>query len=101
MSAQISASAGRACSDWERQAPEYFTLGYFTLRKTCRGDERMKTVFDYEVGDFVIHPSCPDWGIGQVQSVIGERVTVSFEHAGKQLINASLISLTPVAEKTD
>ena len=96
MSAQMPASAGRDHLDWERRAS-----GYFTLWKTSRGDERMKTVFDYEVGDFVIHPSCPDWGIGQVQSVIGERVTVSFEHAGKQLINASLISLTPVAEKTD
>lgn len=28
----------------------------------------------------------PDWGVGQVQSVIGGRVTVTFEHAGKQVI---------------
>ncbi|MCR9073651.1 MAG: DUF3553 domain-containing protein [Alphaproteobacteria bacterium] len=29
----------------------------------------------------------PDWGLGQIQSVVGSRVTVNFEHAGKQLIN--------------
>ena len=55
---------------------------------------------EYSVGDFVIHPQKPEWGTGQVQSVIG-RITVNFEHAGKQLINAELISLTPVADKID
>ena len=35
-------------------------------------------------GDFVRHPTQDDWGIGQVQSVVGDRVTVNFEHAGKQ-----------------
>ena len=33
-------------------------------------------------GAFVRHPDLPDWGLGQVQSVIGERVTVNFENAG-------------------
>ena len=56
---------------------------------------------EYSVGDFVSHPQRPDWGTGQVQSVIGGRITVNFEHAGKQLINAELISLTPVADKID
>ena len=56
---------------------------------------------EYSVGDFVTHPQKPDWGTGQVQSVIGSRITVNFEHAGKQLINAELISLTPVADKID
>ncbi len=56
---------------------------------------------EYSVGDFVIHPQKPEWGTGQVQSVIGSRITVNFEHAGKQLINAELISLTPVADKID
>ena len=32
-------------------------------------------------GDRVRHPLEPDWGVGQVQSVIGTRVTVNFEHA--------------------
>jgi len=47
-------------------------------------------------GDFVRHPDREDWGLGQVQSVIGHRITVNFEHAGKQLINAEVIALVPV-----
>jgi FKBP-type peptidyl-prolyl cis-trans isomerase 2 len=41
----------------------------------------------------VRHPDRPDWGVGQVQSVIGDRITVNFEHAGKVLINAGFIDL--------
>jgi hypothetical protein len=44
-------------------------------------------------GAMVRHPAQPDWGLGQVQSVIGERVTVNFEDAGKVLINAAVIEL--------
>ena len=44
-------------------------------------------------GAMVRHPSQPDWGLGQVQSVIGERVTVNFEDQGKVLINAAVIEL--------
>ena len=46
-----------------------------------------------EPGMHVRHPTEPDWGLGQVQSVVGERITVNFEHAGKVLINARLIDL--------
>ncbi|MEO0680221.1 MAG: DUF3553 domain-containing protein [Pseudomonadota bacterium] len=52
----------------------------------------------FEPGARVRHPAAPDWGIGQVQSVIGDRVTVNFEHAGKQVIDASRVSLEPVFE---
>jgi Protein of unknown function (DUF3553) len=44
-------------------------------------------------GAMVRHPTQPDWGIGQVQSVVGERVTVNFEDRGKVLINAAVIQL--------
>lgn len=37
-------------------------------------------------GNFVRHADRPDWGIGQVQSVIRGRATVNFENAGKQTI---------------
>lgn len=47
-------------------------------------------------GDWVRHPTETDWGLGQVQSVIGDRVTANFENAGKQLINAAVITLIPV-----
>ncbi len=49
----------------------------------------------FEPGQFVRHPACPDWGLGQVQSVAGDRVTVNFEHAGKVLINAAVVALEP------
>jgi hypothetical protein len=45
-------------------------------------------------GMYVRHPGRPDWGLGQVQSVIGARVTVNFENAGKLLINSDVVSLT-------
>jgi hypothetical protein len=37
-------------------------------------------------------------GRGQVQSVIGDRVTVNFEHAGKLLINAAVVRLELVKD---
>ncbi len=46
-----------------------------------------------EPGMRVRHPERPDWGVGQVQSVVGDRVTVNFENAGKLLINAALVEL--------
>ena len=46
-----------------------------------------------EPGQRVRHPGQPDWGEGQVQSVVGERVTVNFEHAGKVLVNARVVTL--------
>ncbi|WP_192912502.1 DUF3553 domain-containing protein [Paracraurococcus ruber] len=52
-----------------------------------------------EPGMRVRHPDRPDWGIGQVQSVVGDRVTVNFEHAGKLLINAALVALETVPEE--
>ena len=52
---------------------------------------------DLAPGVFVRHPDRPDWGIGQVQSAIDDRVTVNFEHQGKQLINATVINLEIVS----
>lgn len=47
-------------------------------------------------GMLVSHPGRPDWGIGQVQSVIGSRITVNFENAGKLLINGEAVALSVV-----
>jgi len=47
-------------------------------------------------GQFVHHPEKPEWGLGQVQSVIDQRATVNFENAGKVTINLSVIELTRV-----
>ena len=50
-------------------------------------------------GMLVRHPSRSDWGIGQVQSVIGSRITVNFEHAGKVLINGEQVTLEVLDDK--
>ncbi len=59
------------------------------------------SLFDSSLGDFVAHSERPDWGVGQVQSIEGTRITVNFEHVGKQLINADIILLIPVAAETE
>ena len=52
-----------------------------------------KYFFDYEPGDRVTNPKAPNWGIGQVQSIIKNRVTVNFENAGKKTVDGSVIDL--------
>lgn len=48
-------------------------------------------------GMLVVHPDHPDWGTGQIQSVIGDRVTVNFPEAGKVVIDGTRIALTIVS----
>ncbi|QPH55013.1 DUF3553 domain-containing protein [Pontivivens ytuae] len=54
-----------------------------------------------EPGALVRHPDKPDWGTGQVQSVVGGRITVNFEHTGKVVIDGSRVILTQVYEQSD
>lgn len=49
-----------------------------------------------EPGMLVRHPNEPEWGTGQVQSVIDGRITVNFREAGKVVINGSHVILQPV-----
>lgn len=51
-----------------------------------------------EPGQRVRHPGRPDWGVGQVQSIVGDRITVNFEHAGKVLVNAAVVGLELIEE---
>jgi len=51
-----------------------------------------------EPGMLVRHPDQPDWGLGQVQSSIGGRVTVNFENEGKVVLVSGLVTLIPVLE---
>jgi len=55
-------------------------------------------ILNYEPGDFVKNPNNKDWGIGQIQSIINDRVTVNFENSGKKVINAKEIILEKVSE---
>ncbi|MGH6933810.1 MAG: DUF3553 domain-containing protein [Dongiaceae bacterium] len=52
-------------------------------------------------GALVQHPEQPGWGLGQVQSVIGNRITVNFENAGKLLINGDVVALRRIDETKD
>ena len=53
-------------------------------------------IVDFEPGDKVTNPNNKDWGIGQVQSIINEKVTVNFENAGKKVINIKNIELKKI-----
>ena len=50
-------------------------------------------VLDFEPGDKVVNPANKEWGIGQVQSIINEKITVNFENTGKKVINSKNIRL--------
>jgi hypothetical protein len=49
-----------------------------------------------EPGMLVRHPQEPEWGLGQVQSNIGNRITVNFEHRGKVVIDGTQVMLMRV-----
>ena len=51
---------------------------------------------DYEPGNFVLCPSNKEWGVGQVQSIINDKITVNFENAGKKVINSKEIILEKI-----
>ena len=53
-------------------------------------------LIDFETGDFVKNPSNKGWGIGQVQSIIGNKVTVNFENCGKRVINIDNVNLEKI-----
>ena len=51
---------------------------------------------DFEPGDYVINPSNKGWGIGQIQSIVKNKVTVNFENKGKQVINIVEVTLNRI-----
>ncbi len=51
---------------------------------------------NYEPGDHVINPKDQSWGIGQIQSIINNKVTVNFENVGKKVINSKEIILEKI-----
>jgi len=53
---------------------------------------------DLAPGMLVRNPDHPEWGLGQVQSAVGNRVTANFEHAGKLTLNMAVVRLTVVDE---
>ncbi len=55
-------------------------------------------IYDFEPGDKVINPNNKGWGIGQIQSIIKDKVTVNFENVGKKVINAKNIELKKIKD---
>jgi len=51
---------------------------------------------NYEPGDYVISTKYKGWGIGQIQSIINNKVTVNFENVGKKVINNNEIFLEKI-----
>lgn len=47
-------------------------------------------------GMLVRHPDHPEWGIGQVQSNAGGKITVNFRETGKMVIESARVTLVPV-----
>lgn len=48
----------------------------------------------------VRHPDRLDWGIGQVQSNIGGKITVNFPNAGKVVIEGTRVYLEVVTSQS-
>ena len=55
-------------------------------------------ILDYEPGDKVLHPNKKDWGIGQVQSIINDKITINFENVGKKVIYSKNMDLKKINE---
>jgi len=53
-------------------------------------------ILEFEPGDKVINPIKKEWGIGQVQSIINEKITVNFENVGKIVIISNSIKLEKI-----
>ena len=53
-------------------------------------------ILEFEPGDKVVNPSNKDWGIGQVQSIIKDKITVNFQNVGKKVINTEIIKLEKI-----
>jgi|TARA_B110000438_G_C15312871_1_gene436115 transcription elongation factor GreA-like protein len=52
---------------------------------------------NYDPGDYVINPKDKTWGVGQIQSIIKNKVTVNFENVGKKVINSKKITLEKIS----
>ena len=53
-------------------------------------------IFNFEPGDKVFNPLNKEWGIGQIQSIIKDKVTVNFQNVGKKVIIADSIELKKI-----
>ena len=76
------------------------TKNEFTIAISAPGSSGMEASFVnlVEPGDKVKNPANKEWGVGQVQSIIDDKVTVNFENVGKKVINIKNIVLIKIYE---
>jgi hypothetical protein len=68
----------------------------------------MPEVVTYRRSDRVVHPKRPEWGVGVVNQVDlvtqdgrqVQRLTVTFEHHGRVVINTAIAPLLPAGDRT-
>ena len=55
----------------------------------------------FAAGDRVVHPKCPEWGVGQViqGGAQGPKVRALFDRGGVRIVLAEHLELAPPAEK--
>ena len=51
---------------------------------------------DFTPGMLVRNPARPDWGLEQVQSALGNKVTANFENMGKMTLNLDVVTLKTI-----
>ena len=51
---------------------------------------------DLEPGDFVVNPDKKEWGVGQIQSIIKNKITVNFQDHGKHVLNTDYVNLEKI-----
>ena len=56
-------------------------------------------IYDFEPGDKVFSPKNKNWGIGQVQSIIKDKITINFQNVGKKVIKKENIELKKIDDK--
>ena len=56
-------------------------------------------IYDFEPGDKVFSPKNKNWGIGQVQSIIKDKITINFQNVGKKVIKKENIELKKINDK--
>ena len=53
----------------------------------------MENLSELIPGAYVLIEKNKEWGIGQIQSCIENKVTINFEHVGKKVINTDIIEI--------
>ena len=57
--------------------------------------------YDFEPGERVICPKYKELGIGQIQSIIKEKITINFENVGKKVIKDNSILIEKYIENAN